>query len=82
MVAPDERSAASGITNIARSLGTALSPLLSGLLLAHPLLMNAPLFLAGGLKIVYDLLLYRCFRALKPPEEHAESSHRPTRDTQ
>ncbi|MFZ1641168.1 MAG: MFS transporter [Candidatus Contendobacter sp.] len=81
VVAPDERSAASGITNIARSLGAALSPLLSGLLLAHPLLMNAPLFLAGGLKIVYDLLLYRCFRALKPPEEHAEPSHRPTRDT-
>jgi MFS family permease len=69
VVAPDERSAASGITNIARSLGAALSPLLSGLLLAHPLLMNVPLFLAGGLKIVYDLLLYRRFRALKPPEE-------------
>ncbi len=69
VVAPDERSAASGITTIARSLGAALSPLLSVLLLANPLLINAPLLLAGGLKIAYDLLLYRRFRALKPPEE-------------
>lgn len=72
VVAPDERSAASGITTIARSLGAALSPLLSALLLANPLLINAPLVLAGGLKIVYDLLLYRRFRALKPPEERGD----------
>lgn len=69
VVAPDERSAAAGVTTIARSLGASLSPLLSGLLLANPLLLNAPLFLAGSLKIAYDLLLYRSFRALKPPEE-------------
>lgn len=75
VVAPDERSAAAGITNIARSLGAALSPLLSGLLLAHPLLLNTPIFLAGGLKIVYDLLLYRRFRALKPPEEQTSVIH-------
>ena len=73
VVAPDERSAASGITTIARSLGAALSPLLSALLLANPLLVNAPLLLAGGLKIVYDLLLYRRFRALKPPEEQPDT---------
>jgi MFS family permease len=72
VVAPDERSAASGITTIARSLGAALSPLLSALLLANPLLINAPLVLAGGLKIVYDLLLYRRFRAIKPPEERRD----------
>ena len=79
VVAPDERSAASGITNIARSMGAALSPLLSGLLLANPLLVNAPLFLAGGLKIVYDLLLYRRFRAFKPPEETAGAGRNPQR---
>ncbi len=75
VVAPDERSAAAGFTNIARSLGAALSPLLSALLLANPLLINAPLFLAGGLKIAYDLLLYRRFRALKPPEEQPDAGH-------
>jgi predicted MFS family arabinose efflux permease len=68
VVAPDERSAAAGITTIMRSVGTALSQQLTGQLFAASLL-SWPFFLAGGLKIVYDLLLYRSFRALKPPEE-------------
>jgi MFS family permease len=67
VVDPDERSAASGITTIARSLGAALSPALSGGLLA--LSMHAPFLLAGTLKIIYDLALYRSFKALKPEEE-------------
>jgi MFS family permease len=70
VVAPDERSAASGITAIARSVGAAVSPALTGLLFSIPLLFNAPFFLSGGLKIIYDLLLYREFRAVKPPEEN------------
>ncbi len=69
VVAPDERSAASGVTAIARSVGAALSPSLSGILLGIPALLSAPFFLSGGLKIVYDLLLYRSFRLMKPPEE-------------
>jgi MFS family permease len=69
VVAPDERSAASGVTSIARSVGAALSPILTGVLLSVPLLLSAPFFLSGGLKIIYDLLLYRSFRGLKPPEE-------------
>ncbi len=69
VVAPDERSAASGVTAIARSVGASLSPTLTGVLFSIPALFNAPLFLAGGLKIVYDLLLFREFRSIKPPEE-------------
>ena len=69
VVAPDERSAASGVTAIARSVGAAVSPALTGLLFSIPILFNIPFFLSGGLKIIYDLLLYREFRALKPPEE-------------
>jgi MFS family permease len=69
VVAPDERSAASGVTAIARSVGAAVSPALTGLLFSIPVLFNAPFFLSGGLKIIYDLLLYREFRAVKPPEE-------------
>ncbi len=69
VVDPDERSAAAGITGVARTTGAAISPLLAGLLLGTPGLLNVPFFLAGGLKIVYDLLLYRSFVALKPPEE-------------
>lgn len=70
VVAPDERSAASGVTAIARSVGASVSPALTGLLFSIPALFNAPFFLAGGLKIIYDLLLYREFRAVKPPEEN------------
>jgi hypothetical protein len=57
------------VTTIARSVGAALSPSLAGLLMAVPVLFSVPFFLAGGLKLVYDFLLYRSFRALKPPEE-------------
>jgi MFS family permease len=70
VVAPDERSAASGVTSIARSVGAALAPSLTGAFFAVPALLALPFFLAGGLKLVYDLLLYRSFRALKPPEEN------------
>jgi len=70
VVSPDERSAASGVTSIARSLGAAVSPSLAGLLFAVPVLASVPFYLCGGLKIVYDLLLYREFQTVKPPEEH------------
>ena len=69
VVAPDERSAASGVTSIARSVGAAISPTLTGVFLSLPALLSAPFFLAGGLKIIYDLLLYRSFKTIKPPEE-------------
>jgi MFS family permease len=69
VVAPDERSAASGVTAIARSVGASVSPALTGLLFSIPVLFSAPFFLSGGLKILYDLLLYREFRAVRPPEE-------------
>jgi MFS family permease len=69
VVAPDERSAASGVTSIARSVGAAVSPSLTGLLLASPALYGLPFVLSGGLKLVYDALLYMNFRAVRPPEE-------------
>lgn len=62
VVAPDERSAASGVTGIARSIGAAISPAMSGVFFAYPSLLSAPFLVAGGLKIVYDLLLFRSFR--------------------
>jgi MFS family permease len=70
VVAPDERSAAAGITGIARTTGASLSPVFTGPMLANAALMNIPFFLSGGLKIIYDLLLYRSFKAIKPPEEN------------
>jgi MFS family permease len=67
VVTPAERSAAAGITGVARTLGAAVSPLFAGALLARPDLIDVPFFIAGGLKIAYDLLLYRRFVSLRPP---------------
>jgi MFS family permease len=77
VVSPDERSAAAGLTGIARTTGASLSPIVTGPLLAQAALLNAPFFIAGGLKVVYDLLLYRSFRALRPPEEERAAAPPP-----
>jgi predicted MFS family arabinose efflux permease len=66
VVHPDERSAASGITTIARSLGSAISPVLAGICLANSALYSMPFFIAGSVKIIYDLCLYRSFVSHKP----------------
>jgi MFS family permease len=71
VVDPDERSAAAGVTGIARTTGSAVSPLLAAPLLGSAGLAAVPFYLAGGLKIVYDLVLYRLFRAAPTPEEAA-----------
>ena len=69
VVTPEERSAAGGITGVARTLGAAISPLFVGFMFARPRLINLPFFIAGTLKITYDLLLYRAFIAARAPEE-------------
>jgi MFS family permease len=70
VVATDERAAASGITSVARSIGAAISPAIATRLLANPQLMNVPLLLAGGIKIVYDVLLWRAFSSFRADESH------------
>lgn len=73
VVSPEERSAAAGITGVARTTGAAIGPLFVGFLFARPSLINLPFFIAGTLKVLYDLLLYREFVALRPPEERRSS---------
>jgi predicted MFS family arabinose efflux permease len=68
VVTEAERPAAASFTSVPRSLAAALSPALSGALFAASL-QAWPLFLCGGLKLVYDVLLLVQFRHLKPPEE-------------
>lgn len=68
VVEPDERSAAGGLTGLAKSFAGAVSPPVTGALFAAGWL-SAPFVSAGALKVIYDLLLWRGFRALKPPEE-------------
>ena len=67
VVAADERSAAAGITGIARSIGASLSPVAAGALLA--VFIGGPFIIAGALKIVYDLILYRSFKLSNVSDE-------------
>ena len=69
VVRPEERSAAAGITGVARTMGAAISPLFAGFMFARPSWVNVPFFIAGTLKIIYDLLLYQAFVAIRPSEE-------------
>jgi predicted MFS family arabinose efflux permease len=69
VVSPAERSAAAGITGVARTIGAALAPALAGLLLARGSLSFLLFVAAGGLKIIYDVLLYRSFVSHRPREE-------------
>jgi MFS family permease len=69
VVRAEERSAAAGITGVARTAGAAISPLFVGFMFARASWINVPFFIAGTLKILYDLLLYKAFVAIRPPEE-------------
>ncbi len=69
VVDPDERSAAAGITGIARSMGAAAAPLLSAPLMGGAAFIGLPFVIGGSIKIVYDVLLYRSFKAVPAPEE-------------
>ncbi len=71
VVDPDERSAAAGVTGIARTTGAAISPLIAAPLFAIPGLAALPFFVAGGLKIVYDLALWRAFKSRPAPGDPA-----------
>ncbi len=68
VVDPDERTATAGITNVARTTASAVSPTFAGMAFSAAAL-SLPFFLAAGLKIVYDALVYLTFRNVHPPEE-------------
>ncbi len=76
LVTPEERTAAASVTSLARSVGSATSPVLSGLLLQGSLLVfGLPFILAGILKAAYDSSLWLLFRHVHLQEEEK----RPTR---
>ncbi|HUL76655.1 MAG TPA: MFS transporter [Vicinamibacteria bacterium] len=80
LVTPAERSAAAGVTGIARTVGASLSPIVAGPLYASAALASLPFFLSGGLKILYDLLVWRAFRRVALPLDETESQQgRPAR---
>ena len=73
VVRPSERTYASGVTNVTRNVAWAVGPSFAGAVMQHVALAG-PLVIGGLLKIAYDLLLFRSFRQLRPPEERAETS--------
>jgi MFS family permease len=73
LVKPSERTFASGITNLARNLFWAVGSGVAGLLM-QAFSFSAPLLIGGAAKVAYDLLLYKSFRGLKPPEEAVSPS--------
>lgn len=68
VVEPEERTFSTSVTNLARNVARSISPSLAGYFMQR-LGLAAPLFFGGSIKIAYDLLLFRAFRHLKPPEE-------------
>lgn len=68
VVKPEERAAAAGATNLVRTAGWAVAPAFAGAAM-QGLALWTPLAAGAALKIAYDLLLYRGFRKIKPPEE-------------
>jgi MFS family permease len=71
LVRPEERAAASSVTNVPRSLASAISPTLAGALLGASS-FGWPLVVGGALKGLYDLLLLAGFRHREPPDDPAE----------
>jgi len=68
IVRPNERTFAAGITNVARNVFWGVGSGVAGLLMQMAT-FSAPLLFGGTAKIIYDLLLYRSFRQVKPAEE-------------
>ena len=68
VVRPEERTVASGVTHLVRLGAWAVAPAFAGVIMQDVSLM-LPLVIGASMKIGYDLLLWRAFRHLKPPEE-------------
>jgi MFS family permease len=74
VVEPFERTFAAGITNLGRNVFWALGSSLSGFFM-RGVSFGAPLVIGATLKIAYDLILYRSFRRIRPPEEREPQFH-------
>jgi MFS family permease len=73
MVRPSERTFAAGITNLARNVFWAVGSATAGILM-QTVTFSAPLIVGGGAKVLYDVLLFRSFRKVRPPEEQQLAS--------
>jgi len=71
IVAPSERAGAVALTGAVRGVAQAVGPVLAGQAIQSAA-FGLPFFLAGGLKIAYDLALYAGFRARRADHELPE----------
>ena len=67
-VADHEREAAASLTNLSRTVAQAITPALTGWVM-QTVALSAPFVLGGGLKIVYDVLIWLTFRDVKLRDE-------------
>jgi MFS family permease len=74
IVRDEERTAATGITNIARNISQTISPSLAGYIIQSLSLFFAPFLIGGVLKIIYDIALYFSFRNIKPQQEEDDGN--------
>ncbi|HMG26823.1 MAG TPA: MFS transporter [Acidimicrobiia bacterium] len=74
LVDPDERTPAAAVTNTARYVVRPVGPALAGV--SQSIAFGLPFFLAGAIKSVYDVVLWRWFRTVPLPDEPARSDVR------
>src|SRR5262249_34128969 len=67
VVEPHERTFAAGLTNLSRNVFWAAASAVGGVIM-QGVNFSGPLVAGGTMKIAYDILLYRRFRHIKPPE--------------
>lgn len=72
IVPEQERTAAAGVLNTVRNASWVVGPSAAGW--SMTLSFSAPLYIAGVLKIIYDLSIWFTFRQIKPPEEQITAS--------
>ncbi len=68
IVEDHEREAAAAATNLTRTVAQAVTPALTGWVM-QVVALSSPFFFGGGLKILYDLLLYWNFKDVKVERE-------------
>jgi MFS family permease len=77
LVDPEERTPAAAVTNTARYVVRPVGPALAGV--SQSIAFGLPFVLAGGIKSLYDLVLWRWFRTVPLPRDSAEPvEHEPT----
>jgi len=68
VVEPGERTRAAGLTGLARASAWAVGAVIAAQVVPR-LSLTAPLVIGAVVKLLYDGLLYRSMRSVKPPEE-------------